>query len=95
MIGEKIVPSDVTFEDSLQLSTFHFDNFLSRSRTKMTPNSANSAIHKAAGSLVTGIPAAGTTSGGRSFIDGFMDGMVKWWNSTRQSREPLGRRLCE
>ena len=49
---------------------------------------AYSAIHKAAGSLVTGILAAGTTPRGRSPIDGFMDGMVKWWNSIRQSREP-------
>ena len=48
----------------------------------------NSTIHKAAGSLVTGIPVAGTTPRGHSPIDSFTDGTVKWWNSTRQSQEP-------
>ena len=38
---------------------------------------------------------AGTTPRGCSPIDGFMDGTVKWCNSTRQSRELWGRQLCE
>ena len=50
-----------------------------------------SAIHKAAGSLVTGrsqkeLP-KGTTPTGHSSIDGFMVGMVEQWNSTSQIME--------
>ena len=53
-----------------------------------------SAFHKAAGSLVTGRSQKYWQQErppplrGCSPIEGFTDGTVKWWNSTRQSWEP-------